>query len=149
MERERILHIQSYFNHYTDEQKSASLKEIQDYLLKQTDVGQVSTLTIQRDINSLILAGFDIQVTRGPHNTFYYRMSNRSFTFNEIRFLVDSVSINKFLPAQQKQRLFQKFEGLCSQAEARKLISRISISEVTPPPLDLLENLEKIHLIIA
>lgn len=149
MERQRILYIQEYLSHYTDEQKSASLKEIQNYLLTQAGLEKVSPLTIRRDIDSLILAGFNIQITRGLHNTFYYKMSNRSFTFNEIRFLVDSVSINKFLSAEQKQRLFQKFEGLCSQAEVRKLINRISISEVAPPSLNLLENLEKIHLILA
>ncbi len=149
MERERILLIQEYLSHYTDEQKGATLKEIQNHLLSQTGIVKVSPLTIRRDIDTLIMAGLDIQITRGKHNQYYYKLSNRSFTFNEVRFLVDSVSINKFLSAQQKQTLIRKFEGLCSQAEVRKLISRISISEVAPPSLNLLENLEKIHLIIA
>lgn len=149
MERERIIHILEYLSRYTDDEKSATIKEIQTYLAAQTNVGSISTLSIRRDIDSLILAGHHIEVERGAHNTYYYRMPRRSFTFNEIRFLVDSVSINKFLSAEQKQRLFQKFEGLCSQAEVRKLIGRITISEVTPPSLDLLENLERIYQILG
>lgn len=149
MERERIIHILEFFRRYTDQQKGVTLKEIQTYLENQTNVGAVSALSIRRDIDSLILAGYQIEVERGAHNTYFYRMINRGFTFNEIRFLVDSVSINKFLSAEQKQRLFQKFEGLCSQAEVRKLMGRITLSEVAPPSLDLLENLEQIDQIIA
>ena len=95
--------IQEYLSHYTDEQKGATLKEIQNHLLSQTGIVKVSPLTIRRDIDTLIMAGLDIQITRGKHNQYYYKLSNRSFTFNEVRFLVDSVSINKFLSAQQKQ----------------------------------------------
>lgn len=149
MERERIIHILEFLSHYTDAQKSVTLKEIQEYLATKTNVGSVSALSIRRDIDSLILAGHDIKVERGPHNTHYYRMLSRGFTFNEIRFLADSVSINKFLSTEQKQRLFQKFECLCSRAEVRKLIGRISMSQVTPPSLDLLENLEQIHQILG
>lgn len=149
MERERIIHILEFLSRYTDDEKSATVKEIQTYLAAQTNVGSISPLSIRRDIDSLILAGNQIEIERGPHNTYYYRMPSRGFTFNEIRFLADSVSINKFLSAEQKQRLFRKFEGLCSQAEVRKLIGRITISEVTPPSLDLLENLERIYQILA
>ena len=76
-------------------------------------------------------------------------MRDRGFTFNEIRFLVDSVSINKFLSNAQKQRLFRKFEVLRSESEVRKLVGRITLSEVAPPSLDLLDNLECVHQIIA
>ena len=117
MERERIIHILEFLSRYTDDEKSATVKEIQTYLAAQTNVGSISPLSIRRDIDSLILAGNQIEIERGPHNTYYYRMPSRGFTFNEIRFLADSVSINKFLSAEQKQRLFRKFEGLCSQAE--------------------------------
>ena len=76
-------------------------------------------------------------------------MKELGFTFNEIRFLVDSVAINIFLNNEQLQRLFKKFEGLCSEAEVRKLVGRITLREVAPPSLDLLDNLECVHQIIA
>ncbi|MCM1224032.1 MAG: WYL domain-containing protein [Lachnospiraceae bacterium] len=109
----------------------------------------VSALTIRRDIERLQISGNDITVTKGAHNTAYYKMKNRRFTFNEIRFIVDSISINKFLSNGQKQHLIKKFEGICSEAEVRQLISRISLNGRGAPSFDLLENLEIVHRIIS
>ena len=145
----RILYVLDYLSHNTDAEKGATLKEIQAYLLNQTNLGAVSVLSIKRDIERLDTMGYTVGVRKGAHNTAYYYMKERGFTFNEIRFLVDSVSINKFLNNEQKQRLFKKFEGLCSEAEVRKLVGRITLSEVAPPSLDLLDNLECVHQIIA
>ena len=145
----RILYVLDYLSHNTDAEKGATLKEIQAYLLNQTNLGAVSVLSIKRDIERLVTMGYTVGVRKGAHNTAYYYMKERGFTFNEIRFLVDSVSINKFLNNEQKQRLFKKFEGLCSEAEVRKLVGRITLSEVAPPSLDLLDNLECVHQIIA
>ena len=74
---------------------------------------------------------------------------DKGFSFNEIRFIVDSISINKFLTAFQKKTLIKKFEGMCSDAEIRQLISRIVLNERCPSTLDLLENLDKIHRLIG
>ncbi|MFR6588081.1 MAG: hypothetical protein ACLUSL_10065 [Ruminococcus sp.] len=62
---------------------------------------------------------------------------------------MDSISINKFLSPEQKRKLIHKFEGLCSESEVRQLMSRVSISTCGAPSLDLLENLDAIHRIIA
>ncbi len=149
MDRERILYIQEYLSHNTDEENYVTLKDIRAYLIDTCGVERVSTLTIYRDIEGLRASGYQIDMKIGAHNTHYYSMKRGNFTFNEIRYLVDSVSTNKFLTADQKQHLIRKFEGLCSESEVRRLISRIHISEVTPPSLNLLENLEKIHLILS
>ena len=74
---------------------------------------------------------------------------DKGFSFNEIRFIVDSISINKFLTSKQKRQLIKKFEGMCSDAEIRQLISRITLNEKCSPSLDLLENLDLIHRLIA
>lgn len=148
MERSRILYVLECLQHDTDNDRAVTLKEIQTYLEKETNLGSVSGVSIRRDIQALITAGHHIEVQQGAHNTYYYRLLHPGFTFNEIRFLVDSVSINQFLSAEQKQRLFRKFEGICSRKEVRKLISRIKVSETVPPALDLLDNLEMIYQII-
>ena len=148
MERERIIYILEYLSHYTDCNRAATLKQIKAYLENHTNLGKVSLPSIRRDIASLISAGNHIEIERGAHNIHYYRMQSSGFTFNEIRFFVDSVSFNQFLTADQKQRLFHKFEGICSQTEARKLIAHIKMSEVTPPSLDLLENLDIVYQIL-
>ena len=90
----RILFVLDYLSRNTDAEKGATLKDIQAYLLNQTNAGSVSTLSIQRDIDQIDAMGYTVDIRKGAHNTSYYHMRDRGFTFNEIRFLVDSVSIN-------------------------------------------------------
>lgn len=149
MEHERIIQIYEYLCRYTDETRSVTIKEIQDFLSTSGNMKSVSALTIRRDIDRLTAMGNDIRKENGAHNTARYSLVNKGFTFNEIRFIVDSISINKFLSSNQKHRLIKKFEGMCSEKEVRQLISRISLNGRNLPNLDLLENLERVHKIIS
>ncbi|MBE6851474.1 MAG: WYL domain-containing protein [Ruminococcus sp.] len=149
MEHERILYILDYLTRCTDEKHGASLQEIKRYLESETNMESVSILTIRRDIERLECAGNDVRFHTAAHNTRRYYIPQKGFTFNEIRFLVDSVSINKFLSPARKRRLIHKFEVLCSEAQVRQLISRVSLSGRETPSYDLLENLEKVHAIIS
>ncbi|MBQ8515798.1 MAG: WYL domain-containing protein [Ruminococcus sp.] len=149
MEHERILCIYDYLCRYTNESRMASIQEIQEHLAANTGLSTVSALTIRRDIERLTAMGNDIRRKNGPHNTAYYGLVGQGFTFNEIRFIVDSISINRFLSPMQKQKLIKKFEGMCSAAEVRQLISRISLNGQGLSSLDLLENLDQVHCIIS
>ena len=93
--------------------------------------------------------GENIEIVHSAHNTAGYILKNKRFTFNEIRFIVDSISINKFLSNGQKQRLIKKFERLCSEENASRFISRISLNNKEPASANLLENLDKVHNIIS
>jgi len=148
MNHERIIKIQEYLNRYATGDKAVTIKEIQEYLYE-SGLENVSVLTIRRDIERLINMGENIEVTRGSHNTSFYRLKSKGFTFNEIRFIVDSISINKFLSNSQKQRLIKKFEGLCSADRVHQLISRISLNGREISSMNLLENLDKVHRIIS
>lgn len=148
MEHDRILSVYEYLCRYTDKSKGVSLKEIKQYLSSAGNLKNVSDLTVRRDIERLITMGHDIRTEHGPHNTAYYYLIQHSFSFNEIRFIVDSVSINKFLSDSQKRRLIRKFEGMCSDAELRRLTDRIPASSENVFSSDLMDNLEKIHNII-
>jgi predicted DNA-binding transcriptional regulator YafY len=147
MEHERIIMISEYLSRHAD--KGVTIKEIQQYLAQSGNMKNVSALTLRRDIERLTLAGNEIEVTHGAHNTARYRLKSKGFTFNEIRFIVDSISINKFLSDAQKQRMIKKFEGMCSDAQVRQLVSRITLNGQSKPPNNLLENLEKVHQIIS
>lgn len=149
MEHERIIQIYEYLCRYTDETRSVTIKEIQDFLSTSGNMKDVSALTIRRDIDRLTAMGNDIRKENGAHNMARYCLVGKGFTFNEIRFIVDSISINKFLSSNQKHRLIKKFEGMCSEKEVRQLISRISLNGRNLPNLDLLENLERVHKIIS
>ena len=149
MDRERIIYIFDYLSRYTDENKAVTIKEIQNHLANVCNLSRVNDVTIRRDLDRLTSAGNHIVKYSREHNTAYYALIDKGFSFIEIRFLVDSVSINKFLTADQNRRLIKKFEGMCSDAEIRQLISRITLNEKCSPSLDLLENLDLIHRLIA
>lgn len=146
MNHERILHIYDCLCRRTDNLKRVSVKDIQQYLAECAGIENVSDLTIRRDLERLTLMGHDIKKEHGTHNTTYYRLVKR-FSFNEIRFIVDSVSINKFLTDNQKIKLIRKFEGMCSESEVRKLVSRTS-GGINKTPWDLMANLETVYSII-
>ena len=149
MEHERIIQIYDYLCRYTNEDKGVTIKEIQHFLSSNGNTKDVSAITIRRDIDRLTSMGNDIQKENAAHNTSVYKLLNKGFNFNEIRFIVDSISINKFLSDSQKQSIIKKFEGMCSEKEIRQLISRISLNGRSVPSSNLLENLEKVHKIIS
>ena len=149
MDQERIIYILDYLSRYTDEKKAVSIKEIQEHLANVCNLTRVNDVTIRRDLDRLTNAGNHIVKYNREHNTAYYALIDKGFSFNEIRFIVDSISINKFLTSKQKRQLIKKFEGMCSDAEIRQLISRITLNEKCSPSLDLLENLDLIHRLIA
>ena len=148
MDSQRIIIILEYLGKHTDDSRGVTIADIQEHLAAH-DMLSVSPLTIRRDIDRLSGMGYDIRRENGAHNTAYYRLYGKGFTFNEIRFIVDSVSINKFLSPRQKRRLIKKFEGMCSDSELRRLVSRVTIETASPPSLDLLDNLDKIHTLIS
>ena len=71
-----------------------TIRDIQNHLANNFGMDNVSVITIRRDIERLETMGYDIRKKNGAHNTAYYSLRGKGFTFNEIRFLVDSVSIN-------------------------------------------------------
>ena len=149
MDQERIIYIFDYLSRYTDENKAVTIKDIQHHLANVCNLSRVNDVTIRRDLDRLTSAGNHIVKYSGEHNTAYYALIDKGFSFNEIRFIVDSISINKFLTSKQKRQLIKKFECMCSDAEIRQLISRITLNEKCSPSLDLLENLDLIHRLIA
>lgn len=149
MEHERIIYIQDYLTRCTDEKHGASIQDIKRYLESETNMQDVAPVTIRRDLERLENSGMQLATYTGPHNTRFYYVKKKGFTFNEIRFLVDSVSINKYLSPRKKHQLIRKFEVLCSQSQVRQLISRVSLDGRETPSYDLLENLEKVHAVIS
>ncbi len=149
MNNERIVYILEYLQKNTDSKRYVTVKDIISHLSGTYDMSSVSVLTIRRDIESLTSAGYDIKCKTGEHGTYYYSLNSKGFTFNEIRFLVDSVSINKFLSDAQKHRLIKKFEGMCSDDDITRLMSRVRLNSKASPSLDLLKNLEALHIAIS
>lgn len=149
MDHERIICVLEYLSRYSDENTYVSIKQIQDYVSRVGNLSMPAEVTIRRDIDRLTNMGNNIVKKNCDHNKAFYALIDKGFSFNEIRFIVDSISINKFLTSKQKRQLIKKFEGMCSDAEIRQLISRITLNEKCSPSLDLLNNLDLIHRLIA
>ena len=149
MDQERIIYILEYLTRFTDEKHYVTIRDIKNHLAQVCNLRMVDDSTIRRDIDRLTSMGNNIVKRNREHNTAYYALIGKGFSFNEIRFIVDSISINKFLTAKQKRQIIKKFEGMCSDREIRQLISRITLNDNCPASLDLLKNLELIHQLIA
>ena len=100
MDQERIIFILDYLSRYTDENKAVTIKDIQHHLANVCNLSRVNDVTIRRDLDRLTSAGNHIVKYSGEHNTAYYALIDKGFSFNEIRFIVDSISINKFLTSK-------------------------------------------------
>ncbi len=148
MKQENIFLVLECLNRFTDRDHAVSIRDISDYLEREYNL-TLTPITIRRYIDCLTQNGHAIEEERHAHNTAYYKLTEKQFTFNEIRFIVDSISINRFLSYSEKQNLIHKFEGFCSDAEVRQLVSRVSIGNESPRTGQLLENLEKVHSIIS
>ncbi|WP_303790090.1 hypothetical protein [Ruminococcus flavefaciens] len=108
MDHERIIYIYDYLSRYTDENRYVSISQIQEHLANACNLTRVKDVTIRRDLDRLTAMGNHIVKQNREHNTAYYALIGKGFSFNEIRFIVDSISINKFLTAFQKQTLIKK-----------------------------------------
>ena len=122
MEHERIICVLEYLSRYSDENTYVCIKQIQDYVSQVGNLSMPAEVTIRRDIDRLTNMGNNIVKKNCDHNKAFYALIDKGFSFNEIRFIVDSISINKFLTAKQKRQLIKKFEGMCSDAEIRQLM---------------------------
>ena len=101
MDQERIIFIIDYLSRFTDKNRYVSIKDIQDHLCEVTNLKRVAEVTIRRDLDRLTSMGNNIVRVTREHGTAYYALLDNSITFNEIRFIVDSISINKFLSSAQ------------------------------------------------
>lgn len=146
MDNERILYIYECLCRHTDNQHGVTIKDIQNYLSENAHMDKISALTIRRDIQRLETAGYNIKIKAGSHNTAYYSLK-KLFSFNELRFIINSIFINKFLSYSQKKKLAEKFKGICADKDVSRLIKEASIGRMDTQ-WDLMSNLDTVHMII-
>ncbi len=138
----RIINILEILNKYTDEDHDISTKEIEDMLREnyQTDSNRK---TLYNDINTLIEAGYDIEVIKSTQNR--YKMLSRTFELNEIQIIVSALQTAKCIPTKLTDDLTNKFYTLISDNQANDL-KRNSAVKVNNKHTNknVLDSLEKI-----
>ena len=148
MERESFWRVLEILRIKTNEDEGISIKEIQHYLLNYYNEKRTRNTLIQ-DIEAYERLGFDIRTESTRHNQYIYKLVDREFTFDEVRILVDSISINKFLTWEQKKQIIDKFNAIVSTRDVNRLTSTIKINHCIAPDVDLIDNIKKLHIALA
>lgn len=148
MERESFWRVLEILRMKTNEDQGISIKDIQDHL--QNYYGEKRTRnTLTQDIEAYERLGFDIRRENIRHNQYIYKLVDREFTFDEVRILVDSISINQFLTWEQKKQIIDKFNAIVSTRDVNRLKSTIKINHCIDPDINLIENIKKLHIALA
>ncbi len=131
MSKARMIHILSILQQETNENRALTLHEIRDKLSERYPQEGYSEQGIRRDLSVLeglsderaLSVQIESEVT--AHNQRKYKAYHPQFGLNEARMIFDSISISRFLSAEQKKTLISQLEGFLSQQEVRQLRERV------------------------
>lgn len=139
----KLLYLIKIFTEDTDDQHALTLPQIAEKL----DAYGVSAerKTLYQDFELLRDFGFDI-IGQQARRNFYYHMGNRRFELPELKLLVDSVQLAKFITDKKSNALIKKLEGMVSKYEARKLQRQVIISgRIKAMNESIYYNVDKLH----
>lgn len=104
----RLLLILKYLHDNTDEDHTASIKDINEFLGKQ--YLDANRKTIVECIYELQEVGYDICCVRSTQNRYYMR--TRPFTLAEVKLLVDAVQSSRFISEEQSREIVEKLSTI-------------------------------------
>lgn len=126
----------------TDENHFATIAQINDYL-QQYEL-DANRETISDCIKELQEVGYDIFCIRSTQNQYYMR--ERSFSFAEIKLLVDAVQSSRFIPKEQSRELVSKLAYLVGSHKSEILKRHLYIeSRAKTDNTDIMEYVDRIH----
>ena len=105
------IYLQELFLERTDDRHFLRMPEILSYL--ETKNIYADRRTIYAAIFLLRSAGFDIEGIK-EKGGFKYHLINRQFDTNELKFLIDSVAVSKFLTEKKSKELINKIKSFGS-----------------------------------
>ena len=99
---------------------------------------------LARDFNTLVDAGYPIQIKHEARNLYYY--TGRVFEDAELKILIDAVASSKFIPEEESRSLITRLAGMTGPEESRKLCSHVCVvGRVKSQNYCALENAEVIN----
>ncbi len=102
--RRRLLFVKRFFEEYTDDDHSATMYEIRNYLSKNCGI-EAERKSITEDIYALQDSGMDIY---WEENEKQRRLRKREFDISEIKMIIDCVASSKALSEEQSNKLIEK-----------------------------------------
>ena len=88
-------------------------------------------ITVQRDVEALVAAGYDVRTIHARQNRYY--MATRTFEQAELKLLTDAVVSSKFITKSKSKVLTDKLATLTNSQRADELKRNISIADRIEP----------------
>ena len=123
--RIRMLRILELLRTETDESHPLTIVELVRLLNEKWNLDSYR-ITVQKDIASLIEAGYPIEVIRSTQNRYY--VTEQLFELPELKLLIDAVESGKFISEKKSRVLTEKLTSLAIRSDRELLKRNISIS---------------------
>ena len=88
-------------------------------------------ITVQRDVEALVAAGYDVRTIHARQNRYY--LATRTFAQAELKLLTDAVASSKFITSSKSKALAEKLATMTNIQRADELKRNISISDRIKP----------------
>jgi len=145
-DRQRLICLARIFEKYSDGEHPLSVADICSHLAREGI--SVTRQTVYKDVEELVLLGYDIVSVRGKKYGYYLR--SRVFDLAELKLMVDAVQSAKFIDGASGQRLIDKLSSLTSVHRAGKLKRQVYVREKKTEGMEqIYENIDLIHESIA
>lgn len=143
----KLLQLNKFFLENTDENNTASMNEIVDYL---ATLGiSAERKSLYDDFEQLRAFGTEVMSIKNKNGTGYY-VADRLFEVSELKLLVDAVQVAKFITDKKSRALIKKLETLCSRHEAAELSRQVTIpGRIKSMNESIYYNVDKIHTAIS
>lgn len=137
----RPLYVLKYLSEHTDENNTASLSDIIEYL--KTQGIEPNRRTVDEDIKELIELGYNIVSYRSTQNRYF--LADRIFELPELKLIIDAVQAAKFIPPNRTESLIEKVASLTSKSQADELKRNLYLSKQKEENKQLLITIDQIN----
>ena len=143
----KLLYLNKFFLENTDENHTATINEIIDYLACAGISAERKSL--YDDFENLRAFGTEVMSIKQGGTTGYY-VADRTFEVSELKLLVDAVQVAKFITDKKSKQLIGKLETLCSRHEAQALSRQVVMpTRIKSMNESIYYNVDKIHSAIT
>ncbi len=141
--RMRLVRLAQFLLERTDDTHPATLPDMQKYL--RTFGMHPNRKTLYGDLEFLQAVGLDVvQKRTGPRTE--YCVSMRKFEVPEVKLLVDSVQVSRFITKNKAEDLISKLESLCSVHQGQFLNRQVFLSNrVRSSNESIYDNVDRIY----
>ena len=128
--RIRLLRMLELLQNESDEQHPISTPDAIRLLQERWGI-PAYRITVQRDVEALVAAGYDVRTIHARQNRYY--MATRTFEQAELKLLTDAVVSSKFITKSKSKILTDKLATLTNIQRADELKRNISIADRIKP----------------